>query len=404
MATEAGKILLELFVIFAAAKLAGELFERMRQPAVIGELVAGIVLGPSVLGLVRSGPVQETMSTLGVVVLLFAVGLETRASDLFKVGKTALLVAVVGVIVPFAVGFGYLSLLGQPARTALFVGAALVATSVGITARVLSDAGLISTRQARIILAAAVIDDILGLLVLAAVSGIGSSSGPDLGHLSLVLAMAAAFVGFQMVVTPRLVSRNSHLVDRLRVGNAPLVVSLAVLLGLSALAESVGLAAIVGAFLAGMAFAETGDRWSLEVQTRPIADFLVPFFFVVVGSRVDVRLLAHPAVVAPGVVLAVLAVASKVIGCGIGALGEGRLSALAVGVGMVPRGEVGLIVASVGLATGLVPGAVYAMVVLVTVVTTVLAPPLMPAVFRLAASEGSVRSKGTHPACPSLLE
>jgi Kef-type K+ transport system membrane component KefB len=384
--TETGRILLELFIAFVAAKLAGELFERLRQPAVIGELVAGIVLGPSLLGWVRPDLVLETMASVGVIVLLFTVGLDTKVSDLRRVGVTAALVAGVGVIVPFVLGYGYLTLIGQPLTAALFVGAALVATSVGITARVLCDANLISSREAKIILAAAVIDDVLGLLVLAIVTGV-AKGGVDVAHIATILALAVAFVAFQVLVAPRLVARNAHLIDRLRMGNAPLVVALTILLGLSALSERMGLAAIVGAFFAGMAFAETGDRWSLETETKPIADFLVPFFFVVVGTKVDLHLLVRPEVIVPGLVLALLAVVSKVVGCGAGAWREGWRSALAIGVGMVPRGEVGLIVASVGLSLGLVSSAVYAMVVFVTVVTTVVVPPLIPPLFRRAICE-----------------
>jgi Kef-type K+ transport system membrane component KefB len=380
---ENGGVLLELFLVFAAAKLAGEVFERLRQPAVIGELLVGIVLGPSALGWIRGGGMLDTMATVGIVVLLFAVGLETRPSALFGIGKTALAVAAVGVVVPFLLGFGFVTLLGQPPAAAMFVGAALVATSVGITARVLADAGLISSRMASIILAAAVIDDILGLLVLAGVTGV-AKGGVDVARLAVVLGTSAAFVAALVLIAPRLVARHGHRVEGLHSSRAPLAVALAILLGLSALSEWIGLAAIVGAFFTGMAFAESSERWELARQTEPIADFLVPFFFVVIGSRVDVRLLASPAVIVPGLALAALAVLSKVIGCGLGALPEGRRKALAIGVGMVPRGEVGLIVASVGLGLRLVPPGIYAMVVLVTVVTTVLVPPVMPALFRWA--------------------
>jgi Kef-type K+ transport system membrane component KefB len=383
---EGAPALLQLFLVFAAAKAAAEVFERLRQPAVVGELLVGVLLGPSVLGWVRPGSMLDALAGVGVIVLLFAVGLETKASDLFRVGRTALAVAAVGVALPFALGFGFLLWMHQPPTVAMFVGAALVATSVGITARVLSDAGLISTRSARVILAAAVIDDILGLIVLALVTGV-AEGGVDVRHIASILAATVAFVAFQVLVAPRLVARHGHHLARLRITRAPLVVALTVLLGLSALSDWLGLAAIVGAFFAGMAFAEAGEGWSLEAQTRPIADFLVPFFFVVVGMRVDVRLLADASVLVPGAVLAVLAVLSKVVGCGVGALGEGRRDALAIGVGMVPRGEVGLIVASAGLASGLLPSAVYAMIVAVAIVTTLAVPPIIPAVFRWAAAE-----------------
>ena len=383
---ETGRILLDLFVIFAAAKISGELFERLKQPAVIGELIAGILLGPHALGWIGEGVTQETMATLGVVILLFVVGLETKASDLFRVGRTAAQVGILGVVLPFVLGWGYFTLIGEPTTVSLFVGAAMVATSVGITARVLAERGLISTRAAKIILAAAVIDDILGLIVLAVVSGIGEG-GVDYLNVALIAAQAITFAAFTVFIAPRLVSKNTHLLDALRIRHAPFVVSLAIMLGLAALAEWIGLAAIVGAFFAGMTFAETRDRYSLEQQSVPLAEFLVPYFFVVMGTKVDVAQLMSADVLVPGLVLTALAIVSKIVGCGGASLREGRRHALAIGVGMVPRGEVGLIVASVGLAEGVVSSGVYATVVLMSVLTTLVVPPVLPGLFRAADAE-----------------
>lgn len=400
---ETGRILLDLFIIFAAAKVAGELFERFKQPAVIGELVVGILLGPKALGWIGAGETQQTVATMGVIILLFMVGLETKASDLFKVGKTAMVVAILGVVVPFAVGIAYGMGFGYETAEALFIGAALVATSVGISARVLADVGLISTRAAKIILAAAVIDDILGLIVLAVVAGIGEG-GLNLVHVGLVGLQALSFAAFQVFVAPRLVKGNVHLLDALKIRHAPFVVALAIMLGLSALAESIGLAAIVGAFFAGMAFAETCDRYPLEEQAEPLAEFLVPYFFVVMGTQVDLGLLLSPAVLLPGLLLTALAIAAKVLGCGVGALGEGRRGALAIGVGMVPRGEVGLIVASVGLAMGLVAEGVYAQVVMVSILTTLVVPPLLPALFRRASATGLEAVPVSAESCPAPVQ
>lgn len=378
-----GHILLELFVAFTVARAAGELFARLKLPVVVGEVLAGVLLGPSLLGWVRPDVTLQTMATLGAVVLLFQVGLSTRVTDLLRVGRTAVLVAVLGVIIPFAGGYAVLTAFGFPSMTALFGGAALVATSVGVTARVLTDTGLASTREARIVLAAAVADDVLGLLVLAVVAGLGRGRLDTL-HLAVILAEAAAFIAFQLLVAPRLVHSGRHVIDRLHVEDAPLAVALVILLGLSALAEFLGLAAIVGAFFAGMAFAETADRWSLRERVRPLYGFLVPFFFVLAGAEVDLRLLLQPAVLVPGIALVAVAVITKIVGCGLGALAEGWRSALAVGVGMVPRGEVGLIIAAVGLAQRALPSAVYAMVVLVAVSADLIASPLVPPLFENA--------------------
>jgi Kef-type K+ transport system membrane component KefB len=349
-------ILLSLFVVFVAGKLGGELFERLRQPAVVGELLAGVVAGPAVLGLFRPSGTLETVATMGVVVLMFTVGLQTRASDLFRVGRTAVFVAVLGVIVPFAAGYGFGAAFGFARPEALFIGTTLVATSVGITARVLADKGLLSTRAAGIVLAAAVIDDVLGMLVLSVVAG-ATRGGFDPGRLAVVLAQVLAFLVFEVFVARRLVRRHGHYLDRLRIRNAPFVVAIIVILGLAATAEAIGLAGIVGAFFAGMMFAETSERWELDRQTRPLYEWLVPYFFVLAGAQIDVAGLLRPAVLLPGLLLAAIAVVTKVVGCGLGAWREGPRSALAIGVGMVPRGEVGLIVASVGLAAGIVsPG------------------------------------------------
>jgi Kef-type K+ transport system membrane component KefB len=381
--TETTRMLLELFVAFLAAKTAGEIFSRLRLPAVVGEVIAGVILGPSLLGWVRPDAALTTVGTLGVIVLLFQVGLETPVTELAKLGGLAVRIAIAGVAVPLVAGWALLSAFGYGTVAALFGGAALVATSVGITARVLSDEGLSSTREAKLVLAAAVVDDILGLLILAFVTGLGHGAFNTL-HLVLVLAEAAAFVAFQLLVAPTLVARSAHLVTRLRIEDAPLSVALAVLLGLSALAEVLGLAAIVGAFFAGMAASSTADRFSLDERIRPLAGFLVPYFFVLAGAQVDVHLLLAPAVLLPGLALAVVAVASKVLGGGLGALSLGSRRALAIGMGMVPRGEVGLIVAQIGLSLRVVPPALYGMVVLVVLVTTVVAPPLLPPLFRRA--------------------
>ena len=386
MESETSRVLIDLLLVFAAGKLMGELFERLRQPAVIGELLAGIIIGPGLLGLVKPGAVLSTVATMGVIVLMFVVGLETRPSDLFKVGGRAFVVGSVGIVLPLACGFWFGMTIGAGRPEALFIGTALVATSVGITARVLADRGFLSATEARIILAAAVIDDVLGMLVLSLVVG-SSRGGVDLGHMAILIAQVVAFVGFEMWVAPKLVARHAHWLDKLKIPNAGLVVALIVMLGMAALSEAIGLAGIVGAFFAGMMFAETEDRWELTKQARPLYEWLVPYFFVVTGMQVQPSLFADSKVLVPGLVLVAIAIATKVIGCGLGAWGMGWRRMVAIGIGMVPRGEVGLIVASTGLAMGIIGGASYAMIILVVVVSTVVVPPLLAVVFPWAMTE-----------------
>ncbi len=381
-------ILVELFVAYAVARTAGEVFTRLHLPVVVGEVLAGIVLGPSLLGWVRPDATLQIVATLGAIMLLFQVGLSTRAAELTRVGRTALLVAVAGVIVPLAGGYAVLTAFGYSSVASLFGAAALVATSVGVTARVLAEARLSTTREARIVLAAAVVDDVLGLLVLAVVAGVGRGR-IDAFHLAVIAIESAAFIAFQLLVAPRLVGHSSRFIERLRIDDPPLAVALIILLGFSALAERMGLAAIVGAFFAGMVFAETDDCWSLAESVKPLYGFLVPFFFVIAGADVDVRVVAQPAVLVPGLALLAVAVASKILGGGLGALAQGWRSALAVGVGMVPRGEVGLIIASVGLSLGVLNAATYGMLVLVAVMADVVSSPFIPPLFRAAATPGA---------------
>jgi len=400
METQTLGVLTDLLIIFAAGKLAGELFERMRQPAVIGELIAGIIIGPGVFGLVHPDATVATVSTMGVIVLMFAVGLETRPADLLKVGRRAFFVGALGVIVPLACGFLYALTLGNGTPEALFIGTALVATSVGITARVLADRGLVSTMMARVILAAAVIDDVLGMLVMAVSIGLGAGQ-VDVVSLAVLLLEVAIFVGVSIFVAPRLVARHAHLLDKLRIPNAGLIVVLVVMLGMAALSETIGLAGIVGGFFAGMIFAETGDNWELNRQVRPLYEWLVPYFFVVSGMQLQPALFADASVLLPGLVLVAIAVATKILGCGLGALGLGWRSMVAIGIGMVPRGEVGLIVAATGLSMGVLSTSSYAMIIMVVVVSTLAVPPLLARAFPWAM--GALPRKAPTPGHESAL-
>jgi len=392
------EVFTQLLVVFVAAKLAGELFLRLRQPAVIGEILAGIVIGPFALGLIGNpgqeilalfhddheaaqegiSLVLETIAELGVVVLLFFVGLETRLSDLLRVGLRSLLVAVLGVIGPFLGGTALILALGYPSIESIFIGTVLVATSVGITARVLRDVGALDSREARIILGAAVFDDILGLLMLTVVSGVAISGTLQVGR---VLWISTLALGFTAVVggLGALAARRLFppLVERLRVEHAPLVVALALMLALAALAAAIGLAPIVGAFLAGMALAEVAERYRLHEETLPIYSFLVPFFFVVTGARVDPRLFLHTETLWLALAVTAVAVLTKALGAALGTLGFPFRSMAIVGFGMVPRGEVGLIVASIGLSLGVVERPLFSVAVVMSMLTTLLTPPLL---------------------------
>jgi len=377
---EGSNVLIALLVVFAAGKLMGELFERLKQPAVIGELIAGILIGPGLLGWVAPSETLSTVATMGVIVLMFAVGLETRPTELFKVGMRALVVGAVGIVLPMLAGYFFGTAMGLGNPESIFIGTALVATSVGITARVLADRGFLSTTEARIILAAAVIDDVLGMLVLS--FAIGSSRGDfNLQHMGILVLQVVLFIGFELWLAPIIVKKHGHWLDSLKIPNAGFVVALIVMLSMAALSELIGLAGIVGAFFAGMMFAETEDRWELSRQTRPLYEWLVPYFFVVTGMQVDPALFKSPTVLVPGLVLVVIAILTKVIGCGLGAWGLGWKRMVAIGVGMVPRGEVGLIIAATGLTLGIIEDATYAMIILVVVLTTVVVPPLLAIIF-----------------------
>jgi Kef-type K+ transport system membrane component KefB len=375
------KLLFQLFVIFVAAKIVGEAFENFRLPAVVGEIAAGAIFGPYALGLIHPTDTIHSIAEIGAIFVLFHAGLETSPQDLIRVGRQALVVAISGIIVPFALGFSYMRFRGDSTTEATFVGAAMVATSVGITARVLGDLGVLGTRSARIILGAAVFDDILGMVLLAVVAGLASSIGVQWIHLSVLTFEAVIFAVFMIFVGSRIIRPLRRRVERLSTHNAPLILSLAICLLLSWLAVKIGMAAIIGAFFAGLAFADYAPEWDLLPSVTSISDFLAPYFFFSIGSQLDVGLFKGNVLIA-AVVISILAIISKVLGCGLPLLREGVHTSLTVGIGMMPRGEVALIVALVGLNSRIVPEPTYAIVVFMTAVTTVLAPPMLRYMFR----------------------
>ena len=400
--TEITALLQDLFLIFLVAKIAAEVFAWIRQPAVIGELLAGALIGPYSLGLIgHPAPgvvdafhgdtaaaqeavklVYDLVAELGVVVLLFFVGLETRVADIFRVGGRATAVALLGVAVPFALGYGLIGpFLGGPQIEAIFVGAAMVATSVGITARVLRDLGVIASTEGRIILGAAVIDDILAMVILAVVGGLAATGSVRLVDVAIIAGQAVLFTTFVSLVGTGAMRQYGLGLARLKMDNAPLAIALLAMLGLATMAAGLGLAAIIGAFLAGMVFAEAREHFELEKQALPIYQFLAPFFFVLTGSGVDWRSFADANVLGIAMAITVLAILGKLAACGLVTLPLGPRSAAIVGVGMVPRGEVGLIVAGLGLSLGAIPTEIFSVVVIMSVLTTMLTPPVLRALY-----------------------
>ncbi len=375
------QIPLSLLIVFASAKLLSEAFERMGQPGIVGEILAGILIGPHVLGWMAPNEVLRILSDLGVMFLLFRVGLDVKSSELMRVGGTALLVAVAGVILPFLLGWGISVLWGLPRIEAVFTGAAMVATSVGITAEVLANRGLLHTRASKIILAAAVVDDVLGLIVLALVSGMAQGSVNYL-DVALSAAIAMGFTLFLAKFGTRTVRRViPRMRERLSIAEGEFALAMTMLFGLSLLAVYAGVAAIVGAFLAGMALSETVDQ-RVNDLTNGVAELLVPFFLAGVGLHLGLSGFRTPSVVGFALVILLAAIVSKFIACGLGALRMGRQDAVRVGVGMIPRGEVGMVVAQIGLNLGVMAESVYGVVVFMSVATTLIAPPLLNMAFR----------------------
>lgn len=370
-------ILLALFLVLLAAKIGDEIFKRIGQPAIIGEILAGVVIGPSVLGLVSPGETLEVFAELGVVFLLFWVGLETRLSDLRVVGGVATRVGVFGMLLPLLAGFAAAEAFGGTFETSLFVGAALVATSVGITSAVLIGMDALKTLAARTILGAAVIDDILAMIVLAIAVGIAEDGSLDVASIVLVTALAVGFVFFVGLGGTRIVARWPDIFHAPRFAESPLLPAVILCLGLAAFSAEIGLAAIIGAFLAGMIVAETRDRDDFEKEVAPLYAFFPPFFFVFIGLQVDLGALADLEVLAALAGVTALAAATKFAGAWLAARSLGPRDALAVGVGMIPRGEVGIIVAGIGVSTGVITDSLFTVIVGMSIATTLLAPPLL---------------------------
>lgn len=386
----AARVPLVMLLVFVSAKLMAELAERLGQPGIVGEILAGVLIGPSVLGWLAPSELLSALADLGAMFLLFRVGLEVKSSELLKVGGTATLVAASGVAVPFVMGVALLLFWGAPSHEAVFVGAAMVATSVGVTAQTLSAKGLLNAISSKIILAAAVIDDVLGLLVLAVVSSLAHGKLEFL-PLAATAAAAIAFTLAAAIWGSRAVARLTHHVDRrLNVAESRFVLAMSLLFTLALMAVYTGVAAIVGAFLAGLALGESAGARERDLA-QGVSELLVPFFLAGIGLHVDLSAFAHPGAALLAALVLVAAVLSKFLGCGLGAISLGKTEALRVGVGMIPRGEVGMVVAQIGLGFGVLSRASYGVVVFMSVATTIIAPALIG------------RAHRTREAAPSAL-
>ncbi|MBI2844311.1 MAG: cation:proton antiporter [Armatimonadetes bacterium] len=375
--------LLYLILMIIAARAGGEAAIRMRQPAVFGEIIAGVALG--LVPVMRPAVESEAIifiAEIGVIILLFEVGLESKFADFLRVGTPAALVALVGVALPLAIGFGASFALGYSASVALFLGATLTATSVGITARIFKDLRQSQTQEAKIVIGAAVVDDILGLIVLSVVLGIATGAAVSAGFVSLRVGLAVAFLVAAIVIGLRAAPFLIAVAQRMQAGGALIVTSFAFALVLAYLGHSLGLAAIVGAFAAGLILASTEARVHIVEHLSPLANVFTPVFFTLVGMQVNIRLLnpAEPEnwpVLLLAAVLLTVAVPTKLL-AGFGASRQ-DVDRLAVGIAMVPRGEVGLIFASLGLQNGILDRGVYGAIVLVVLVTTLITPPWLKA-------------------------
>ena len=414
-------VLLSLVIIYFASKLGGEICARINLPPVLGELVGGVAIGISAFRLLvfpesgcessdslimsfvqatssltpeAAGSVFATQSEvisllaeLGVIILLFEIGLESDLQELIRVGPQAAVVAVVGVVAPFATGTaGLVYLFNIPAVPAIFAGAALTATSIGITAKVLAEIGRLSTKEGQIIIGAAVLDDVLGIIVLAVVASLAKTGEIQITNIIYLIISAGSFLIGAILIGRFLSPYFVGLVKEMKTRGQLLLTALIFAFILSYIATAIQLEAILGAFAAGLVLAETEKRNELEKQIIPLSDFLVPVFFVCVGAKTDLSVL-NPTVPSnrEGLIVAAflifVAILGKVI-TGFTVFGQPELNKLAIGVGMIPRGEVGLVFVGVGSASGVLSESTEAAIIMMVILTTFIAPPFLRLVFK----------------------
>lgn len=414
-------VLLTLVVIYLASKLGGELSRMADLPPVLGELVGGVLIGASALHLVvfpdsgagagdsvimsilqylnslsldaatsifqTQSEVVSVLAELGVIILLFEIGLESDLKELQKVGYQATVVACVGVAVPFAAGTaGLLFFFHAPTIPAIFAGAALTATSIGITSKVLSEIGQLKSREGQIIVGAAVIDDILGIIVLAVVASLAKTGEVDILNVIYLIVSATVFLIGAILLGKYFNQAFVAIANKLQTRGNLIIPALIFAFFMAFVGSAIHLEAILGAFAAGLVLDETDKRKELDEQVKPIADILVPVFFVTVGAKVDLGVLnplspENRAGLVIAIFLIVVAIIGKVV-TGWSIFGQPGINRLAVGVGMIPRGEVGLVFAGIGAASGTLDQALQAAIIIMVILTTFLAPPFLRLAFK----------------------
>jgi Kef-type K+ transport system membrane component KefB len=399
---EGNSIIVRLFLVFGvmllAGKFSGELFERLGQPAVLGELIAGILLGASALGVIPTSPddplteIIYIFAEIGVVILLFEIGLETDLKQMFRVGPGATAVAAVGVVLPMVGGFLFwMSPIVRPElsnadqfTTGIFIGATLTATSVGITARVLNDLRVMHSIEARVIIGAAVVDDIIGIILLGVVTSLVAGHAVSALAVGRSVALAIGFlviaVGAGLMLAPRIFG----VLDRMRVRGILLVSAFAFVLFIAAFASLAGSALIIGAFAAGIILSGTNQFDTIHERTKPVADIFTPIFFLSIGAQFDLSLLnpfgeGNLTILGLGLVLFLIAIVGKIAAGW--AVPWQKFNRPAVGVGMIPRGEVGLIFANIGLTSGVLTRELFSAILIMVMGTTFLAPPFLKVAF-----------------------
>lgn len=391
MTHDLGPLLLALAALILGTKLLAELSQRFGQPAVLGELLAGVLLGKSVFGVVDADdPVLYAMAELGVLILLFEIGLHTDVRSLRKVGGQAVTVALVGVVAPFVGGYFVTLALGFNTIESLVAGAALTATSIGISARVLRDIGKLDTPEGQIVLGAAVLDDLLGLIILSVVSVLVAGEAITVLGVSRIAGLALGFVVIAFLAGSYFVPPIFRVVERLRTTGALGLIALAFALVLATIAKASGSAMIVGALAAGLVLHDTPQRRDIEGSLTQLGYFFVPIFFAVVGASVDLAALADARALQVGVMLTVIGVVGKLVTGWAPRPFEG--SRMLIGVAMIPRGEVGLIFAQVALGSGAIAGGEFGAIMMMVVVTTLITPPWLNSIVR--APDGSRSDTG----------
>ena len=383
-------VLTDILVVLAAAKVAAELAERLNVPAVVGEIVAGIIIGPSLLGLVgEHDEVLRTLGEIGVILLLLEVGMEMDLAELGRVGRASMLVATVGVVAPMVLGIGAMHLIGSGGNTALFVGAALTATSVGITARVFGDLRALATTEARTVLGAAVADDVMGLVVLTVVVRLVTEGTVSALSIAGIVAVAVGFIVVGGLAGLRLTGPLFALIERRsRSAGTMVALALAFTLAFARLADAARLAPIIGAFLAGIALSRSAQAPGIRRELAPVGHLFIPVFFLQIGIDADIGAFSRATVLRDAALLLAAAAVGKLVSP-LGAIGSPG-DKLLIGLGMLPRGEVGLIFATLGLQTGVIGDDLYAALLLVVLVTTLATPQLLKVRYgRIRAATGA---------------